>query len=109
MMFFKTRSKLLFYYRMIFVILFLLLGVSGTGIIVLEHYAGIELIEIESAADKQAMFATSSVMGALGFFTAFIMLYLMREKRKRPGDRREISKPLDFVDRRLNADRRTIY
>ena len=107
-MLFQTRSNTLFYYRLFFVALFLLLGVSGTGIVVLEYYAGIDIIPTETAIDKHALFTTLSVMGALGFFTAFIMIFLMREKRGSDSDRRKLSKPLDFFDRRSKTDRRSI-
>jgi hypothetical protein len=54
------------------------------------------------------LFATSSIIGTLGLFMAFIMIFLMREKRGFIADRREINKPLDFVDRRSNTDRRSL-
>ena len=107
-MLFQTRSNTLFYYRLFFVALFLLLGVSGTGIVVLEYYAGIDIIPTETAKEKQAIFTTLSVMGALGLSTAFIMIFLMREKRGSDSDRRKLSKPLDFIDRRSKTDRRSI-
>jgi hypothetical protein len=104
---FKTHSTIIEYYRLFFIVLFLLLGISGTGITVLDYYTGVDIIPINTIADKQALFATSSVMGGIGFFTAFIMIYLMREKRKTTFDRRMINKPLDFIDRRSNKDRRS--
>ena len=107
-MLFQTHSNLVFYYRLFFVALFLLLGVAGTGIVVLEYFAGINIIKTETTIDKQALFATSSVMGTLGFLTAFIMIFLMREKRGSTTDRRQFNKPLDFIDRRLDTDRRSI-
>jgi hypothetical protein len=104
----RTRTNIFFYYRMFFIALFLLLGISGTGIVVLDYYAGITIIETDSPFDKQALFATSSIIGTLGLFMAFIMIFLMREKRGFIADRREINKPLDFVDRRSNTDRRSL-
>ncbi|MFV2004975.1 MAG: hypothetical protein ACC650_07185 [Gammaproteobacteria bacterium] len=104
----RTRTNIFFYYRLFFIALFLLLGISGTGIVVLDYYAGITIIETGSPFDKQALFATLSIMGTLGFFMAFIMIFLMREKRDSIADRREISKPLDFIDRRSNIDRRSL-
>ena len=84
------------------------MGISGVGIVVLDYYAGITVIETDSAFDKQALFTTLGIMGALGFFTAFIMIYLMREKRGAITDRRQVNRPLDFIDRRSNTDRRSI-
>ncbi len=106
-MLFQTSSNSLFYYRLFFITLFLLLGIFGTGVVALEYYAGINVIATESETDKQALFATSSIMGALGFFTAFIMIYLMREKRESVSDRRKINRPLDFINRRSDIDRRS--
>jgi len=74
----------------------------------MEYYADINIIALESEIDKQALFAVSSIMGALGFFTAFLMIYLMREKRGYASDRRKLSRPLDFTDRRSNTDRRSL-
>jgi len=97
----------LLYFRLFFIALFLLLGVSTVGIVVLEQYAGINIIITESAIDKEALHVGLSVMGILGISTASIMIYLMREKRHPGPDRRQQSIPVDFTDRRKNIDRRT--
>lgn len=106
-MFYRTRSRIIFYYRLFFIVLFLLLGISGTGIVILEYFAGIRVITSESYAYTDALYATSAFMGALGFVTAMVMIYLMREKRSSRSDRRQIDRPLDFPDRRSNIDRRS--
>ena len=103
-----NRSNISFlYYRLFFITLFLLLGVSTVGIVMLEQYAGINIIITESKTEKQALHVALSIMGILGFSTAFIMIYLMRERRHSAPDRRQQLIPVDFTDRRINIDRRT--
>ena len=96
----------LLYFRLFFITLFLLLGVSTVGIVVLEQYAGINTIITESKTEKQALHVALNIMGILGISTAFIMTYLMRERRHSAPDRRRQSIPTDFTDRRVNIDRR---
>jgi cell division protein FtsW (lipid II flippase) len=105
-MVFQIRTNLFFYYRLFFIILFLLLGVSGIGIVALESYTSVDIIVTETDFDKKALHTTSLVMGALGFTVAFIMVFLMREKRNSTPDRRQLYRPLDFPDRRSSLDRR---
>jgi hypothetical protein len=106
-MLFQVRTNLFFYYRLFFIILFLLLGVSGIGIVVLESYTSIDIITTETDFDKKALHITSLLMGAPGLIVAFIMVSLMREKRNSTPGRRQLSRPLDFPDRRSNLDRRS--
>jgi len=106
-MLFYLRSNLTFYYRLFFVALFLLLGISGVGIVVLENYAGINIIITESEIDTKALHVTLSLMGTFGIATAFIMIFLMRERRSSAPDRRQLSTPTELTDRRINIDRRT--
>jgi len=106
-MLFQIRTNLFFYYRLFFIFLFLLLGTSGVGVVVLEYFTNIDIFAAESEFDKKALHTTSLVMGALGFTVASIMIYLMREKRDFTTDRRQSSRPLDFAERRSNLDRRS--
>ena len=106
-MLFQIRKNLFFYYRVFFIFLFILLGASGVGIVVLEYFTIVDIFAAESEFDKKALHTTSLVMGALGFTVAFIMIYLMREKRDSTPDRRQLSRPLDFADRRSSFDRRS--
>lgn len=104
---FHIRSNVsLLYYRLFFIALFLLLGFSTVGIVVLEQYAGINIIITESEIDKKALHVALSLMGILGISTAFIMIYLMRERRQSAPDRRQQSLPTNFTDQRINIDRR---
>ena len=105
-MLFQIRSNLFLYYRLFFIALFLLLGISGVGIVVLESYKDISIIVTETDFDKKALHTTSLVMGTLGFIVTFIMVFLMKERRDSNFDRRTLSKPLYFSDRRSNLDRR---
>ena len=100
-----TRN-LLFYYRIIPITLLILLAFFGIGIAALEHYADIVMISAESSKDKQALQTASFVIGTFSFFVALLMIYLMREKRLSNIERRNSSKPLDFINRRSDADRR---
>jgi len=105
-MLFHIRSNMTLYYRLFFIALFLLLGISAVGIVALENYAGISIIITESEIDKKALHATLSTMGAFGIATAFIMIFLMRERRRSDPDRRHKSTSIE-LDRRINIDRRT--
>ena len=104
---FHIRSNIsLFYYRLFFIALFLLLGISAVGTVVLEQSSGINIINTESEVDKKALHVALSIMGTLGISTAFIMIYLMRERRRSGPDRRQQSRSTDFNNRRIKTDRR---
>ncbi len=104
---FQIRTNLSLYYRLFFITLFLLLGVSGVGVVVLEYYAGIDLIVTESDFDDVALYTTSIVLGVLGFIVALTMILLMQERRGLKSDRRQLTESLGFSDRRSNIDRRS--
>jgi hypothetical protein len=93
---------------MIYIILFLLLGIVSLGIVVLEDYAGLQLIMVESRMEKDAIHSILTVMGILGICTSGITLYLIQEKRNHGRDRRKASQATDFEDRRKTPDRREI-
>jgi hypothetical protein len=105
-MFYPAHSKLLYFYRLFFIALFLLIGITGTGILLLECVAGIDIISTERAIDEQALYVSCGFMALFGLITALIMIYLMQEKRKTSIDRRRHDQPLSFADRRSNIDRR---
>ncbi len=106
-MLFLLRSNMILYYRLFFIALFLLLGSSAVGIVVLENYADIKIIITESELDKEILHITLSTMGAFGIATGLIMIFLMRERRSSDPDRRQSSAPAKLTDRRINIDRRT--
>jgi hypothetical protein len=83
------------------------LGIAGLGIVALENYAGISIISTQSEIDREALLLTLSIFGFLGLSTAFIMMYLMRERRNIDTDRRRFSVAEQSTDRRVNIDRRT--
>lgn len=83
-MLFQIRTNLFFYYRLFFIILFLLLGISGIGIVVLESYTSIDIIATETDFDKKALHTTSLVMGAPGLTVAFIMVSNARKTQLYP-------------------------
>jgi len=89
-----------------FITLFLLLGFVGIGSALLENYTDSNIFSAKSDFDNQALQATFIIMGILGFCTAFMMIYLIKERRGRSPDRRLQFRPFDFPDRRNNIDRR---
>ncbi|MCK5395072.1 MAG: hypothetical protein KAJ32_03725 [Gammaproteobacteria bacterium] len=103
----QIHSNLFLYYRLFFIALFLLLGISGVGIVVLEYYAGIDVVTIDSEFEKEALYTTSVVIGILGLTVALIMIFLMQERRSSTSDRRQLARSLDFPDRRSSTDRRS--
>jgi len=104
---YQIRNNVLLFYRLFFIVLFLLLGVSCIGTVGLEYYADVDIIATESDFDEQALHTTLLVMGLLGLIVATIMIYLMQERRSPQSDRRQLSKSLDFTDRRSSTDRRS--
>jgi len=105
---YQIRSNSFTFYRLFFVALFLLMGFVGLGTVVLENYTGIEIIMADSDVEKQAIEATLTVMGLLGFFVAGVVVYLMQERRYHDLDRRRHDRSIDRPDRRRADDRRLI-
>ena len=107
-MLFHIRSNVALYYRLIFAFLFLLLVITSLGVVILEDYADLQFIMVESRMDKNAIHSILTVLGILGISTSGIMVYLMQEKRSHGADRRKVSQPTDFEDRRTTPDRRVV-
>jgi len=105
-MLFRIRTNLDLYYRLFFLGLFLLMGISGLGVVLLENYAGLSIIPIEYEVEKKALHATLTAMGLFGTCTASLMIYFMREKRRADAERRRRSTPVNFTDQRVNIDDR---
>jgi hypothetical protein len=104
---FHIQSNISLYYRLLFVGLFFVLGVASLGVVFLENYAAVTIVDTISDLDRNAIHSILIVMGILGICTAGIIVYLMQEKRNSVSDRRKVSQPTDFKDRRTNIDRRT--
>ena len=104
---FEIRSNSTNIYRLIFISLFLLLGISCIAVVGLDYYAGISLIASEQPDTKEAFYATALFMGLLGLVTACMMIFLLQERRGSDTDRRQNAQPLDFIDRRTEIDRRS--
>ena len=107
-MFIKIRSNSVTAFRLLFIALFLILGIAGIGIILLEQYAGIIIIATELEIDRKAFYTASSFIGVFGLFTSSLMFYLMLERRNSGFDRRQQAKQLDFADCRRYSDRRAL-
>ena len=105
---FHFRKNLFLYYRLFFITLFILLGLTCVGIVISANAFGLEIIQTTNAFEKGALHTTLLVMSALGFIVAASMVFLLRERRHARPDRRTQAKPLDFADRRENIDRRTL-
>ena len=104
----KLRSTSITVFRLFFIFLFLLLGITGIGIILLEQYAGISIIVTESEVDRKALYAASTFIGVFGLSTSSLMFYLMRERRDPDFKRRYRPKLLDFPNRRQDSNRRSL-
>ncbi len=103
---YQTRSDTFTLYRAFFIGLFLMLGIIGIGSVLLENYTDLNVFFAASDFDNQALQATFIIMGILGFCTALMMIYLIKERRSGKFDRRIQFQPLDFPDRRSNTSRR---
>jgi len=100
------QSKSLLSYQVLFVALFLLLGLTCLGVVSLQQLFGYNLVTIGADAENEALLATLGFMGVLGLSIAFMMIYLMREKRITSSDRRQVSAPVSFNERRIRTERR---
>lgn len=98
------RTNLDLYYRLFFVALFLLFGLSALATVILENYAGISIIPLQSEMEKQALLSVLGVMGVLAICVSLLIVYFMREKRRK--DRRQESTATSLHDRRIIEDRR---
>ncbi len=105
-MIFQIRRDSFTLYRVFFIALFLLMGFLGIGSVLLENYTDTRIFFAGSEFDNHALQVTFTIMGILGFCTAFMMVYLLREKRSIKIERRNQFKPLNFTDRRTSKDRR---
>ncbi len=103
---YQTRSDTFTLYRAFFIGLFLMLGIIGIGSVLLENYTELNIFFATSDFENQALQATFIIMGILGFCTAFMMIYLIKERRSRNSDRRTQFEPVDFPDRRSDTNRR---
>lgn len=105
-MIFQIRDGSFTFYRVFFIGLFLLMGVFGLGSALLENFTDTRIFFIGSEFDNHALQITFIIMGILGFCTAFMMIFLLREKRGIKVERRRQFKPVNFTDRRTSRDRR---
>jgi len=102
----KIRSNARTFYRWFFIFLFLVMGIVGLGISILDSYAGVNIIVTESDINNKALLATVTFLGVLGIVTSALMIYLMQEKRSNSGNRRKSSMPYLSSERRISTDRR---
>ncbi len=105
-MFINIRANSVPYYRLMFIALFVVLGLVGTGITALDYFLDISILEAGSQGEQDALHATSFFIGMVGFFNASLMTYLLKEKRTPGSDRRRHSQAIHFKDRRSASDRR---
>ena len=105
-MIFQIRNGSFTFYRVFFIGLFLFMGVLGLGSGLMESYTDTRIFSVGSEFDNHALQLTCTIMGILGFCTAFMMIFLLREKRGIKFERRKQFKPVNFTDRRTSRDRR---
>ena len=84
----KLRSNSITAFRLLFIALFLIMGIAGIGIILLEQNADTSIITTPLEIDRKAFYAASSFIGVCGLFTSSLMIYLMQERRDSGFDRR---------------------
>ena len=105
---FHIRTNISLYYRLFFVTLFLVSGLSAMGIVLLESFADISIITTESEIDKKFLLAILSILGFSVTCTAVLLIYFMREKRYSRADRRQQSISSVYPGHRSNIDRRNM-
>jgi hypothetical protein len=101
----KLRPNSITAFLLLFIALFLIMGIAGIGIILLEQYAGITIIITPLEIDSKAFYTASSFIGVCGLFTSSLMIYLMQERRDSGFDTGQRPEQLDFANRRYNSDR----
>lgn len=104
----KIRSNLFTIYRLFFIALFILMGITCIGIALLDNYAGIHIILTLSENDKQGMLAALTIVGVISLFVATTMIYLWQERRGDKIERRQYAQAVEFPERRSYEDRRLI-
>jgi len=105
-MFINIRKNSVPYYRLLFIALFLSLGLVGIACAALYYFTGVSLFATISEIDQQALHASVFAIGSICFLSACLMTYLLKEKRNSYSDRRKNSQSIHFRDRRRLADRR---
>lgn len=104
----QIRSNSFTVYRLFFLALFIVMSVASIAVVVLDSYAGYEIIKIADAVDKQAFYATAIAVGLIGFSVSGIMIFLMQERRGYSTDRRQRAQSVGFSERRSYSDRRAL-
>lgn len=104
----QIRSNSFTVYRLFFLALFIVMSMMSIAVVILDNYAGFQIISIADKADKQAFYATAIAMGLIGFSVSGIMIFLMQERRDYNTDRRQRAASVDFPERRSYSDRRSI-
>ena len=92
----------------IYIFLFLLMGVCGIGIFLIENLTSINLFQIEAEFEKQALSVAAGITGVAGLVISTMMIFLLKERRDTKPDRRQRQVAIDFPDRRSGIDRRAV-
>ncbi|RLA04181.1 MAG: hypothetical protein DRQ47_03820 [Gammaproteobacteria bacterium] len=75
-MLFLNRFSQSLSFRLIFIAICLLLGISALGVIIIEQYAGITIFINDTEQDKSTLHATLGIFGILSITIAIILINL---------------------------------
>ena len=103
---FNIRNSPITIYRTFFVSLMLLIGLGCLSTLLLELYADVSILPMETLSDYEALIVTCGVTGMSSTVCGLLMLLLMLDRRTIQADRRQRHRNIDFPDRRLRKDRR---
>ncbi|MFK5893705.1 MAG: hypothetical protein QM504_10840, partial [Pseudomonadota bacterium] len=95
-------------YRIFFISMFLLLGLTGVGMFFFELFVKTSVFFTEPEVVQQALHITALVIGAAELVSGGLMFYLLQEKRNTNVDRRQHSIVYAFPERRTVSNRRRL-
>lgn len=101
----NLRSALYAFYRKLFTGVFLLTGIASATLAILENLIGITTLFTDSVIEQEAIYNISIMVGLVSFITAFLLVYLSRDRRT-GSNRRYLDQSSYPGDRRRNTDRR---
>ena len=105
-MFYKLRLIPFLYYRLLFAVLLLSLGIICFSHLVLDYIYGYQLITTALPSDHGGVLVGAVICGTMSTMFGFIMLRLLVDRREKSKERRQRQVPIDFPDRRSGVDRR---
>ncbi len=104
----RPRPNTFTYYRLFFVLVILLVGIAGVTASAGEFTGLLSLYQPATGGDREAFMVGTGISGVVGLIYGCMLLYLISDRRRSRGDRRQCQMDIDFPDRRSGVDRRAV-